>query len=142
MIAAALSPMVFVLALVCLMVWTIHNMFTQPPASVEHTPLMPDAQNVSVQQTSNPEGKVITYQTSTAPADVYTFYEDLLVKDGWGGKGYFSKPQLTTGGMIFEWDETGPNGCEELGYTLHVAAEQTDQGTTSVRLELAKINPC
>src|SRR6266704_856013 len=123
--AAILAPLLILLGLACITQWFLSHLFTQPPASVDKPPLLSDAQNVKVQQTDKSDGKITTYETMTDPDAVYRFYEDALVKDGWGGLGYFSKPQLTSQGLMLEWDQSGINGCEELGYTLHIVAEKT-----------------
>jgi hypothetical protein len=145
-----LAALVLLMPAFCWVVWgtpvgplgqkLAYPFFSHPPASVDKPPLLPNAQNVKTEQGS--EGKTISYNAKTDPNSVYDFYKDALVKDGWGGDGYFSKPKLTDQGMNFEWDQTGLNGCEGIGYTLRVLATKTAESTTYVLLELAQINPC
>ena len=147
-----LVVLVFLALMVCWVVWRTpagplgpilaYPFFTHPPASVYKPPLVPDAQSVEAEHIGDSDDKVITYETATAPDAVYQFYEETLTRDGWGGKGYFSKPHLTSEGVTFEWDQLGPNGCEVLGYTLYLFAVRTTPSTTQVRLEITKINPC
>jgi hypothetical protein len=116
--------------------------FTHPPASAEKPPRLPDASNVSDVGADALKTRTLEYETTASPSTVYDFYRDRLVKDGWGGKGYFSKPQLTNEGMTFEWDQAGPNGCETFGYMLQVFAGETTSTTTHVKLTVTEINPC
>jgi hypothetical protein len=140
--AAVVASFLILLAGVFAVQWLLSHLFTQPPPTVEKPPIISDARNMQIQRTDKPEGKIITYETPVDPNAVYRFYEDTLVKDGWGGLGYFSKPQIMSWGIIFEWDQSGINGCEGLGYRLQVLAEKTDLTITHVQLALTKINPC
>jgi hypothetical protein len=117
--------------------------FTHPPRSVDKPPLLPDARQVKEVHTSNPDRKAITYDTQLAPDEVYKFYRDALTKDGWGRK--FAYPQPTPASdevVLLEWDQAGPNGCEEFGYTFRVDATKATSTSTSVQLEIVQINPC
>jgi|GEM_PF-6859256 len=144
-----LTPTLLLLAcgiVTWLLVTWIARLFepSQPPASVDNPPLAPGAYSMIqreigvVQQDILVQNKIITYETALDPGAVYKFYEDALVRDGWGGRGLFSKPELTMEGMVFEWEQTGIDGFEGLAYTLHVSAGRTAAITTHVQLKLAR----
>ena len=117
--------------------------FSHPPPSVDNPPLLPDARQVKVMQTSDPDRKIVTYATASAPDDVYKFYRDALTKDGWGRKYAYPQPTPASDAIVvLEWDQHGPNGCEEFGYTFRVDARKATSATTSVQLEIVQINPC
>jgi hypothetical protein len=152
LVATALVLAVCALPGLCWLVWgtpagpfgslIAYPFFTHPPASVDRPPLLPDAKNVDEAGSIEVGAKAVSYETTAPPNTVYQFYEEALVKDGWGGTGYFSKPQLTSGGMTFEWHQAGINGCETLGYTLQVIASETTSAATHVQLRLTEFNPC
>jgi len=93
-------------------------------------------------QTDQSGGKIITYQTTSEPAEVYRFYEDSLVKDGWGGQGFNATPQVVGDNITFEWDQLGLDGCEPLGYTLLLTAAKAGPAVTNVRIEITQTNGC
>src|SRR6266568_2136785 len=75
---------------------------SQPPASAEKPPIAPNARNVVEVQNGDPSYRVINYDTTISPAEVYSFYEQALAEDGWEQNGLLPKPQLTAAGMTFE----------------------------------------
>ncbi|MFL5731923.1 MAG: hypothetical protein ACJ78Q_01880 [Chloroflexia bacterium] len=116
--------------------------FTHPPPSTDNPPLVKDARNVGVERRSKPDGRTVTYETGLSRDEVYLFYKEALTRDGWGEKRYYGKPTPVMDALLLEWDQFGPNGCEELGYTFWVEATAVTSDTTRVRLEIAQINPC
>ena len=116
--------------------------FTHPPASADKPPMLPDAKNVNEAGSLQAHSKTVAYETAASPHTAYEFYRDALVKDGWGGIGYFPDPEITDEGITFEWHQMGINGCETFGYRLQVIASEITTGTTYVQLSVIEFDPC
>jgi hypothetical protein len=116
--------------------------FTHPPASADKPPMLPDARNVNEAGSLEAGAKTLGYETAASPSTVFQFYRAALVKDGWGGIGYFPQPQITSEGVTFEWHQAGINGCETFGYRLQVTASEITTGTTYVQLSVIAFDPC
>lgn len=103
-----------------------------PPASTGNVPLYPHASNMNLinktKQSSFP-WKLVTFQTKDTPSDVWSFYTDVLLKDGWDTR-TGSVPlddQLT-----FYW---GRNS--DVPFTwMFITARRNTSGLTDVTIEL------
>jgi hypothetical protein len=116
--------------------------FSDPPASADKPPLLPDAKNVNEVGSLEAGAKTLGYETAASQSTVFEFYNVVLMKDGWGGKEYFSEPRITSAGITFEWHQMGINGCETFGYILQVIASEIRAGTTYVQISVTEFNPC
>jgi len=108
------------------------------PASAQNPPNYPNAQQVKTEEEVGAR-KIITFQTSDAPADVCTYYRDTLAKDGWSQVECASGSKAITGN--FEWLQTDLNGPTDVAYRIVLTAKAIESGQTSVKLDLSEFDP-
>lgn len=104
--------------------------YVPPPPSVQNPTLYPGTQQVKtniVEFWKDISAKEITFTTNSRPAEVWDFYEDVLVKEGWEVRPQ-SDYELEHGLVGF----SGPDGCPI--YSYYVKATQVDAGMTEVQL--------
>jgi hypothetical protein len=108
---------------------------TSPPVSTKNPPIYPGAGNTQHKWVL--ESDVLEYDVQASPNDVFAFYKEELVKDGWVRP--ISQP--TSGGVAFEWRQAGPNGPTHLAYRLTVVATEAPEGKTHVEVTYYQFDP-
>ncbi len=105
---------------------TYSGPYVPPPPSIQNPTLYPDAKQVmtkTIEFWKDIPAQEVTFITNSEPAEVFAFYEDVLVEEGWTVN-YDTYPNS----LNFQ----GPVGCPSYAYDV-IAFKQTG-GVTKIQL--------
>jgi hypothetical protein len=106
------------------------------PASAEHPPIYPGAQDLQVaKDTYQPGLQEIRFSTADAVEDVLAFYRGALSKDGWASRADLSDQSRAT----FDWPREASAGADN--YELVVSAQGAARKPTRVTIKVVTYIP-
>jgi len=84
------------------------------------------------------QGIIFRFRTNASPDEVYKFYKDTLLNEGW----FQPIDQPTSGAITFEWGRASVNeGTTKSAYSLTVFASANSTGPTIVETNFKEFDP-